>query len=109
LQAATRKLPRATLIAALEAANVPAGPINTVAEALSDPQALARGVRTDLPATGVTGGTAPALRSPMRIDGEALVAARAAPRLGEHTRETLAGLGLGETDLARLRAAGVIG
>jgi crotonobetainyl-CoA:carnitine CoA-transferase CaiB-like acyl-CoA transferase len=109
LQQATRKQSRAALLQALEAANVPAGPINTVAEAFADPQALARGVRTELPATGVVGGTAPAVRSPMRIDGEAHVAARAAPRLGEHTRDVLQGLGFGEDDLGRLKAAGVIG
>ena len=42
---------RADLLDALEAANVPAGPINTVAEAFADPQAVARGMRTELPAS----------------------------------------------------------
>ena len=93
---ATRKMRRADLLAALEAANVPAGPINTVAEAFADPQAIARGMRMELPATGVRGGTAPAVRSPMVMDGEGLVADRAAPRLGEHTEAVLAGLGYDE-------------
>ena len=106
---ATVKMHRADLIAALEKANVPAGPINTVAQAFAEPQAVARAVRTELPATKVSGGSAPALRSPMRIDGEAHVAGRAAPRLGEHTQDVLAELGFSEVERARLAASGVVG
>ena len=43
LAKATAARDRADLIAALTAAGVPAGPINRVSEALSDPQAQARG------------------------------------------------------------------
>ncbi len=109
LSAATAKMRRADLLDALEAANVPAGPINTLAEAFADPQAEARRMRTDLPATGARGGTAPAVRSPMVFDGEGLTAERAAPRLGEHTEAVLAGLGYDEAETARLRARGVVG
>ena len=109
LSQATSQTPRADLLAALEKANVPGGPINTVAEAFADPQALARGMRLDLPATDVRGGMAPAQRAPIRIDGAGLVADRSAPRLGEHTREVLAALGLDEAAEARLRGAGVVG
>jgi crotonobetainyl-CoA:carnitine CoA-transferase CaiB-like acyl-CoA transferase len=109
LAEAVAGLNRADLLAALEAANVPAGPINTVAEAFADPQAIARGMRIDLPATGVRGGTAPSVRSPIMLDGEPYAADRSAPRLGEHTDEVLAGLGFGEEALAGLRARGVIG
>ncbi len=56
LSEATRRMRRAELLEALEAAQVPAGPINTVAEAFADPQAIARGMRTVLPATAVRGG-----------------------------------------------------
>jgi crotonobetainyl-CoA:carnitine CoA-transferase CaiB-like acyl-CoA transferase len=109
LAEATGKMRRAELLEALEAAHVPAGPINTVAEAFANPQAAARGMRRELPATGTPGGKAPAVRSPMRIDGVGLIAERAAPRLGEHTDEELADLGYDEAERARLRAAGVIG
>jgi crotonobetainyl-CoA:carnitine CoA-transferase CaiB-like acyl-CoA transferase len=109
LSEATRKMRRAELLEALEAAQVPAGPINTVAEAFADPQAIARGMRTVLPATAVRGGSAPAMRSPMAIDGEHAVADHAAPRLGEHTEAVLAGLGYGEAERERLRKAGVVG
>jgi len=109
LAEATLKMRRAELLEALEAAHVPAGPINTVAEAFADPQAVARRMWTELPATGTRGGKAPAVRSPMRIDGVGNIADHAAPRLGEHTEETLAELGYDETARARLRGAGVIG
>jgi crotonobetainyl-CoA:carnitine CoA-transferase CaiB-like acyl-CoA transferase len=109
LTQATRGMRRAALLDALEAANVPAGPINTVAEAFADPQAIARGMRTELPATGARGGRAPAMRSPMAIDGSHMVADRAAPRLGEHTDAVLADLGYDVAARARLRERGVIG
>ncbi|WP_018001317.1 CaiB/BaiF CoA-transferase family protein [Paracoccus sp. N5] len=76
LAAATRRFTRATLIAALEDAGVPGGPVNDVAEALADPQVAARGLR--IAPEGI-----PGLRSPMRFSRSPLVADRAAPALGE--------------------------
>ncbi|MDQ0468981.1 CaiB/BaiF CoA transferase family protein [Labrys wisconsinensis] len=74
---------RADLLAALEAAGVPAGPINSVADALGDPQALHRGMVVDLPHPRAKGGAVRAVRSPILIDGEPMVARRASPGLGE--------------------------
>ena len=107
LSEATGRMRRADLLDALERANVPAGSINTVAEAFADPQAVFRGVRREAPATGVRGGVAPAMRSPMVMDGEGLGAERAAPRLGEHTADVLAELGYDVEERERLRKAGV--
>jgi crotonobetainyl-CoA:carnitine CoA-transferase CaiB-like acyl-CoA transferase len=76
LAAATRRFTRAALIAALEAAGVPGGPVNDVAEALADDQVLARGLR--IAPEGI-----PGLRSPMRFSRSVLVSDRAAPALGE--------------------------
>jgi crotonobetainyl-CoA:carnitine CoA-transferase CaiB-like acyl-CoA transferase len=109
LSKATRLMRRAELLDALEAASVPAGSINTVAEAFADPQAIARGMRTELPATAVKGGLAPASPAPMMIDGEHVIASRAAPRLGEHTEAVLASLGYDGPLREKLRAAGVVG
>ncbi len=109
LAEATARHRRDDLLVALEANHVPAGPINTVAETFADPQALARGMRIDLPATDVRGGFAPSVRSPMVLDGERLAAPRAAPRLGEHTDEVLGELGFAATEIADWRARGIVG
>ncbi|SFQ24443.1 CaiB/BaiF CoA transferase family protein, partial [Tranquillimonas alkanivorans] len=75
LEAITRRWPKADLIAALEEAGVPAGPINSVAEALSDPQIGARGLR--IAPEGL-----PGLRSPVAFSRSDLSLGRAAPALG---------------------------
>ena len=74
----------------LEAAGIPAGPINSVSQALADPQAVHRGVRTS--AGGGALGEVPMVGSPVRIDGERLDAALPPPALGEHTDEVIADL-----------------
>lgn len=76
LAAATASLTRAELIGALESAGVPAGPVNDVAEALAEPQVIARGMR--ISPEGIAG-----LRSPLRFSRSPLSIDRAAPALGE--------------------------
>ncbi|MGD0642775.1 MAG: CaiB/BaiF CoA-transferase family protein [Roseiarcus sp.] len=109
LAAAAKAKPRAALLEALEAAGVPAGPINSVGQVFADPQVKARGMRLDLPATGARGGTVPSVRSPLVIDRDPAAAATAAPRLGEHTDAVLGELGLSAGEIAGLRAAGAVG
>lgn len=76
LSAATQAHDRADLIAALEGARVPAGPVNDVAEALSEPQIATRGLQ--IAPEGI-----PGLRSPLRFSRSPLTTDRAAPALGE--------------------------
>jgi crotonobetainyl-CoA:carnitine CoA-transferase CaiB-like acyl-CoA transferase len=85
----TARYERDALLEKLFALKVPAGPVNTIAEVFSDPQAIARGLRVDLPAPHAKGGTIPGLRSPIVLDGEPMTADRRAPRLGEHQDEVL--------------------
>ena len=75
LAAETLRHDRASLIAALDKAGVPAGPINTVTEALADPQAQARGAV--IAPEGIAG-----LASPLRFSRSNTVQDRAAPALG---------------------------
>ena len=89
MKAATATRFKADLLAALEAATVPAGPINTLAEVFADPQIVARAVVCELPVAGLEGATVPVLRTPVVVDGRGLVAAHAAPALGEHTADVL--------------------
>jgi crotonobetainyl-CoA:carnitine CoA-transferase CaiB-like acyl-CoA transferase len=109
LSAAVRGMSREILLAKLEKAGVPAGPINTVGQVFADPQVQARAMRLDLPALGTRGGSAPSVRSPLVIDGHAAAAETAAPRLGEHTDAILAELNLSVSEIAGLRALGAIG
>jgi crotonobetainyl-CoA:carnitine CoA-transferase CaiB-like acyl-CoA transferase len=109
VEAATRTFPSADLLAALDAAQVPAAPINNLAQAFADPQVVHRGMRIDLPATGAAGGLAPSVRSPMLLDGQILTADHAAPRLGEHTAEILKELDISASEVVRLHEIGIVG
>ena len=83
----TAKWTRDDLLAALEREGVPAGPINSVAEVFADPQVVFRNMRID--AVG-GGGSVPAVRSPIVIDGDPATSERAAPALGADTEAILA-------------------
>jgi len=79
IEAATSLVPKLALLARLEAVGVPAGPINTVAQAFDDPQVIARGMRVD--AKRPDGSTVPGLRTPIRFSDADLATGRAAPTL----------------------------
>ncbi|MER9435188.1 CaiB/BaiF CoA-transferase family protein [Mesorhizobium sp. M0618] len=81
---------RDPLLAKLEAASVPASPINTIGQMFADPQTIARGMRLDL--EDGHGNLLPSVRAPMVMSGTPLVYERPSPRLGEHTQEILAEL-----------------
>ena len=92
LAAKTRVCPRDRLLAALEKAVVPAGPINTVADLFRDPQFLARKMRID--PEGI-----PGVRSPIVMSENALSLERRSPRLDEHRAEILREIGLGDASV----------
>ncbi|MAM63563.1 CaiB/BaiF CoA-transferase family protein [Maritimibacter sp. UBA3975] len=71
----TRTIGKAELIERLEAVGVPGGPINTVAEALTDPQILSRELR--IHPEGIEG-----LRTPIRFSRSDMTLDSAAPGLG---------------------------
>ncbi|MFC4256552.1 CoA transferase [Altererythrobacter xixiisoli] len=72
---------RDDLLAALEAAGIPAGPINDVAAALTDPQVAARGMVLAMQADDGT--PIPGLRTPIRFAGEDLTPSQPSPRVGK--------------------------
>lgn len=72
---ATGSWSKAKLIKALEIAGVPCGPINTVAEALSEPQLIARGLK-------IAPENIPGLRTPLTFSRSPLALQKAAPGLG---------------------------
>ena len=92
---------------ALAGAQVPAGPINDLAQVYDDPQVRHRKLRMELP--HASAGSAPAVRNPVLYSRTPVEYGRSAPLLGEHTDEVLAErLGLDAAALAGLRSRGVI-
>jgi crotonobetainyl-CoA:carnitine CoA-transferase CaiB-like acyl-CoA transferase len=81
IAAITGKLPRDTMLQRFEVAKVPAGPINTIADVFEDPQAVARGIKVELPAPHAKGGSIPTVRGPIVLDGKPQVADRPSPLL----------------------------
>ena len=79
---ATKSWPRDALLSALEAAGVPAGPINSVADVFNDPQFQFRKMRIN--PDGV-----PGLRTPIVMSESDLKLDLRAPGLGEHSEEIL--------------------
>jgi crotonobetainyl-CoA:carnitine CoA-transferase CaiB-like acyl-CoA transferase len=86
--------PLNAVLAALERRGIPAGPVNTVAAAFADPQVLHRGLVRELESGDAHGWTVPSVRTPIQFSASALAGNRISPRLGEHTDEVLAELGL---------------
>ncbi len=99
--------PTAEWIALLEAAGVPCGPINNIAQVFADPQVQARGMRIEM--QHPEAGAIPLVASPLRLSATPVSYRRAPPRLGEHTREVLGEwLELDAAACDRLAAAGVL-
>ena len=97
---------RADWLAALEAAKVPCGPINDLAEVFADPQVRDRGMTTTMPHP--LAGVVELVASPIKLAATPPSMRRAPPLLGQQTDEVLAEFGLGADEIAALRAAGAI-
>ena len=102
LSAGIARRGRDELVEALRAADVPAGPVAGVGEALRGMEAAHGGDWVQ---------DAPPVRlapDPIRLDGESPPLRGAPPLLGEHTDEVLVEAGLGGDEVAQLRHDGVV-
>jgi crotonobetainyl-CoA:carnitine CoA-transferase CaiB-like acyl-CoA transferase len=107
LAARLRTRSRADWLAALNAAKVPCGPINNLAEAFADPQVQARHMTVHV--SHPHHDAVPLVGSPMKLSSTPVQLRRAPPLLGQHTLEVLCELGLSGDDCQHLRDLGVIG
>ncbi|MBB5221122.1 crotonobetainyl-CoA:carnitine CoA-transferase CaiB-like acyl-CoA transferase [Amaricoccus macauensis] len=89
ISARTAGMTRAAVLVAMERAGVPAGPINTVAEAFAEPQAVARGMVE-------TAGASRSPRLPLRFSDANTLPSGPPPRLGEHDAAIRAALASGD-------------
>ena len=99
IEAWSRRLDSAECLAQLERHGVPSSPYRTVSQALADPQIAHRGAMTEVEDAG---GVFKALNPPFRMSRADTGAGRRSPRLGEHTREVLAQLGLADAEIDEL-------
>ncbi len=90
-----------------EAAGVPAGPVNNIAEMIDDPHTKARGIITSVPAA--TGGEFAAIGHPVKYSAASTEIARGAPLIGEHSREVLAEFGFTGDEIESLIGEGAVG
>ena len=102
-----RNRTRSDWLSALEAAKVPCGPINDLADVFADPQVRARQMTAQV--AHPLAGDVELVASPMKLSATPVRMDRAPPLLGQHTEEVLLELGLGAAECARLRRAGVLG
>lgn len=89
-----------------DAAGVPAGPVNSIEQAFSHPQAINREmvVETDHPKAGRIKGVG----HPIKFSDLPRPAAKAAPLLGQHSAEVLRDFGFTDTEITQLIAEKVV-
>ncbi|RPJ46163.1 MAG: CoA transferase [Betaproteobacteria bacterium] len=91
----------------LEAAGVPNGPINNIAQVFEEPQIVARGVKIEM--DHPTAGKVPLVASPMRFSATPVAYKLPPPTLGQHTDEILRDvLQLDAVEIARLRSEKIV-
>ncbi|MDR3083838.1 MAG: CoA transferase [Streptomyces sp.] len=93
-------------VAAFEDAGVPCAPIRSVAEALTGPQAVARGMVAEL--DHPTAGRVRTVASPLHLSDTPTRIHSAPPTLGQHTEEILTEAGYDPAQIAELRARGAV-
>lgn len=93
-------------LAALDAADVPCGPVNDVLAAFAQPQAVARDMRVDVDHPVL--GTMPQIGIPFKLSATPASIGSAPPMLGEHSAQILAELGYDAEQIAELRENGAI-
>ena len=90
----------------LEAANVPAGPINDLAQVYDDPQVRAREMMVEI--DHPVAGRVKNIGIPIKLSETPGRFQRPAPTLGQHTDEVLTELGCSDDEIDKLRTGGAV-
>ncbi len=98
--------PRDIWVAELEGADIPVGPVLSMAEAFADPHAQHRQMLLSM--EHPVEGTIPQLGFPVKLSGTPAALRAPPPLLGEHTDSILSGLGYSDADIAALKTSGAI-
>jgi formyl-CoA transferase len=98
--------PRAEWAKRLTEHEVPAAQVNSIPEAMADPEVRHLGIFHTLEHPRY--GKLTAMRRSARIDGERETAPLPPPALGEHTDRVLGGIGVSAAEIAELREAGIV-
>ena len=107
LRERTLRRTTAEWVAALEAFDVPCGPINNLAQVFADPQVQHRGMRIEV--EHPTAGPIPLVANPIKLSQTPVEYRNAPPTLGQHTAEVLAAeLGFDAARIAALQSQKVI-
>jgi crotonobetainyl-CoA:carnitine CoA-transferase CaiB-like acyl-CoA transferase len=107
LRARLREQTVAHWLALLDAADVPASPVNELPQVFANPQVQHRGLLVNTEHSQA--GPLPLLASPLRLSATPVTDYPAPPTVGQHTKEVLREkLGFTDTDLAALVERGVI-
>jgi crotonobetainyl-CoA:carnitine CoA-transferase CaiB-like acyl-CoA transferase len=101
LSAAIAARGRDELVEALRGADVPAGPVSSVAEAVAAMEDAHAGWTQTIGGMRLAPG-------PIRLDGESLPPRGAPPLLGQHTDEILGEIGLSRGEIQELRRSRIV-
>ena len=107
LVAAFRARPRGHWLAELGGAGIPCGPLNTIADVVTDPQVRHRGMIREV--AHPVAGALPVADTPVRLSRSETGIGGPPPNMGEHTVEVLCELlGMDEAEVEALAAVGVV-
>jgi crotonobetainyl-CoA:carnitine CoA-transferase CaiB-like acyl-CoA transferase len=97
LQKRFASMPTAMWISRLMAADIPAAPIQTVSEALSDPQTLSRALIVELEHPTLK--RVRSIANPIRLEAQPVTYRLPPPLLGEHNRRILSEMGFADSEV----------
>lgn len=108
IQEAVRRHPTKHWVDGLTKLGVPSGPVNDIAQVFRDPQILHREMKIAVPNPEAEGGAVPLIGNPIKLSETPVSYRRPPPRLGQHTDEVLAEIGLDQSEIAALRADKIV-